>query len=753
MFKVSLSCLLVTVSLYANGIFVPHPPHPPHPPSRPVPSRKPISVKDVLLDVTITDQAAVTRVEEVFVNPNTTQLEGTFVLPIPKDANIDRFSFFINGKEVKGEMLSSKKAAQVYRDIVARMIDPAILEYADKGLIRVKMFPIPPKGEAKIRFSYSQVLASEGGQLRYYYPFGTNKFSSKPLSKAVVDVKITSQVPLRAIYAPNYPVDIARDGEKRARVSFEKERFLPRDDFLLYVGRSEEDFGLTAVTFRRSGSDGYFLFAVSPKQRFGSSEIVAKDIVFVLDTSGSMAGGKLDQAKEALCYCIKSLSGKDRFNLVSFSTTARMFKPKLQEAGGAQRKEALSFIEATQPIGGTNIDEALQLALKQRDAGADRPFMVVFLTDGKPTVGITDVKKILKRVGETRPEGLRLFVFGVGYNVNTHLLDRLAGDNRGTRNYVLPDENLEVRVSSFYRQIAYPVLSDVEISFGEGGIHDMYPPVIHDIFHGRQLLLVGRYSQPGENVVTISGKSGKKHYSYRFPVALKGGSREADYLPRVWASRKIGYLLDEIRLHGGKKELEDEVKALAQKYGIVTPYTSYLVQDDTALARRTPAADPAAPHHPLVLGGGGSAKGADSGPAEQSVSRRSGANSAPGTGAFGARNRAESGKRAVSESIQAARLKKAGSAPTADSAEAAGQSRVRSIGSKTFYLRKDSAGGTEFWVDSVFTDGMTEKKIPYLSDEYFALLADKPELGRYLALGKNVVVCVDGVAYRVVEEV
>ena len=166
---------------------------PPIPPHRPRPPRMtPAAVKDVNLRVTINDQVARTEVEEIFVNPNPQPLEGTFVLPIPADAQISNFTFFIDGKEVKGEILPREKAQRYYRDIVARLIDPALLEYMDKGLIRVKMFPIPPRGEAKIRFAYTQILRSEGEQLTYYYPFGTNKFSSKPLSQAVVDVSPVS---------------------------------------------------------------------------------------------------------------------------------------------------------------------------------------------------------------------------------------------------------------------------------------------------------------------------------------------------------------------------------------------------------------------------------------------------------------------------------------------------------------------------------------------------------------------------------
>jgi len=715
------ACVAGTV--WANGIIIPRPP----PPGSP--TAQPAAVRDVALKVDIRDQVAHTAVREVFVNPNAFPLEGTFVLPIPSDVQISEFSFFIDGKEVQGEILSREDAQKYYRDIVARMIDPALMEYMDKGLVRVRMFPIPARGEAKVRFAYSQILRSEAEQLAYYYPFGTNKFSSAPLDQAVIDIAIRSSVPLRAIYSPRYEVDVARRGETEARVSLERRDFLPAEDFVLYIGRTEADFGVASIAHRTGSEDGYVLLVVSPKQEFGPAEIQPKDIVFVLDTSGSMAADrKLEQAKEALCFCVRALSPHDRFNLVVFSTAARQLAPQLLGAGGGAEKDALEFIGGLAPVGGTNIDEALGMALRMRPEECDRPFMVVFLTDGQPTIGVTDPAAIVENVAKSRPASLRLFAFGVGDDVNTVLLDRLAGDNGGTRQYVRPKENLEARVSAFYQQIARPVLSQVAISFSKGGVYDLYPPKITDIFYGSQVILTGRYREPGAHVLEIAGTCAGKSYAYRFPIALKAENSDASYLPRLWATRKIGYLLDEMRLHGQQKELIEEVKALARRFGIVTPYTSYFVHDDKALAQ----------------GGGPRSAGAARAPAAGRTVGR-GLQEPDAGDALGA-PAAPSGARAVERSEALARLKDRTVAPPAEGA--AGTARdaeggIRTIGAKTFYLRDG------VWVDSTHTEGMAVRTIVYLSPEYFDCIAAMPELGRYFALGKEVVVCLDGAAYRI----
>ncbi len=719
-------------TLCANGIIIPHPP------PQPGPAAQPVAVKDVSLKVDIQDQVARTQVEEVFVNPNPFPLEGTFVLPIPPETQISEFSFFIDGKEVRGEILSRENAQKYYQEIVSRMIDPALMEYMDKGMVRVKMFPIPPRGEAKVRFAYNQIMRSEAEQLAYYYPFGTNKFSSKPLNQAIVDIAIRSSVPLRGIYSPRYEVDVARHGEKEARVSMEKRDFLPTEDFVLYIGRTESDFGVTSVAYRTGTEDGYVLLVVSPKQEFGPSEIQSKDIVFVLDTSGSMAEDqKLEQAKQALSYCVRALSPQDRFNLVVFSTTARQFKPGLVNAGGDAEKEALAFIGELKSVGGTNIDEALGMALRARQEESDRPFMIVFLTDGQPTIGVTEPKTIVENVAKFRPKSLRLFVFGVGYDVNTLLLDRLADENGGTRQYVRPKENLEARVSTFYQQIARPVLSQVAINFSQGGVYDLYPPKINDIFYGGQVILTGRYRQCGDQVFEIAGTCAGKSYAYRFPISLKTEDAGAAYMPRLWATRKIGYLLDEIRLRGQNNELVEEVKALAQRFGIVTPYTSFFVHDDRALAQGGGG------RPPRTMAPGGLRRAGEAGGEDRARGLTLGLPRAPSAPLA---EPAAAGAEAVDKSETLARLK--GSTVTGPATREAGKPQdgkgeIKYVGSKTFYLRDG------VWFDSTYKEGAEERKVVYLSPEYFDLLAKKPELGQYFALGKEVVVCLDGVSYRI----
>ena len=204
---------------------------------------------------------------------------------------------------------------------------------------------------------------------------------------------------------------------------------------------------------------------VSPKVNISEQERISKDVVFVFDTSGSMSGDKIEKAKAALRFGVESLSPRDRFNIISFSGEEHLMKATMVEAGKEAKQEARSFIDNLRAEGGTNINDSVVAALKQFQPG-DRPAMVVFVTDGLPTVGTTDIKQILKNAADANRASVRLFSFGVGHDVNTSLLDKLAADNRGTSDYIEPNEDLEVKVSNFFSKVKLP--GPVESAPGSG---------------------------------------------------------------------------------------------------------------------------------------------------------------------------------------------------------------------------------------------------------------------------------------------
>jgi Ca-activated chloride channel family protein len=690
---VLLAFLFLSSPVLADGIIIPYPPKPPMPPI------STLEIKYHRVNVSIRDQVAVTKVDQLFYNPNPFPVEGVYVFPFPEEAAISAFSMYVDGKKLEGKLLKKDEARRIYEEIVGKSKDPALLEYVGRNAFQASIFPIPPKGERRVQVEYTELLRYEGGIVKYIYPLDTERFSARPIEEVAISVEIVSQKPLKLIYSPSHKVSIERSGENKAVVGYEEKNVLPDRDFALYFSFSSEDIGLNLLSYKPADEDGFFILFLSPAIR-QEEEKIAKDVIFVLDVSGSMEGEKLRQAKEALKFVLSRLGSGDRFNILAFSTGVSLFADSL--APISEKEKALEFVEGLSAHGSTNIYQALMEALSQVE---DRPTYILFLTDGLPTVGVTDVRQIVEDVGEKAPKNIRLFTFGVGDDVNTFLLDKLASEHRGISTYVRPGEDLEAAISTFYSRISSPVLTDVALDFKGIRVRDLYPYPLPDLFAGTQLVVVGRYQEGGKATVTLKGKRGEKEeaFSWEAEFLKKGGE---EFIPRLWASRRIGYLMEQIRLHGENKEIVDEIVSLSLRYGIITPYTSFLVEEEVLTREER----------------------------EEAVRKlMPGLTTAPQASSGGA----EVQKSVVQRNLQEAVMP----APSPASA------KVKQVGSKTFIL-KDGV-----WIDTTFEpERMEVVKVPFGSEAYFRLVAENPQLGRYFSLGKRVIVVERGKAYEVVEE-
>jgi hypothetical protein len=679
-----------------------------------------LPVESVQIDTKIEGQVATTHVTQVFRNESGAVLEGIYFFPIPKGATVSDFAIWDGDRRLAGEVRPREEARRIYDGIVRRRRDPGLLEYAGEELFQASIFPINPRSTKKLELTYTQVLRAEGGTVGYRYPLGVGRNAS-PVERLTGTVEIHGQGALRTVYSPSHAVDTRRsDGDRRVRVTFETGRNAERRDFQLFWAPSAREVGLSLFTYREPGRDGYYLLLLSPPTTVEEREYAAKDVVFVLDVSGSMAEeGKIDKAKRALEFGIRGLGAGDRFNVIAFSGDTRLMESGLIPANAEGRRRGAEFVSRLSPQGGTNIDDALVAGMQQFPRESGRPRMLVFLTDGLPTVGDTSVARILEHTQAARRGRVRLFTFGVGYDVNTRLLDRVAADNGGVADYVDPREDLEVKVSAFFDKVNHPVLSDVRVDMGAVRTDLVYPRAMPDLFRGTQLVLVGRYRNESELrdvTLRLSGHgSGVRTYDYpgqRFPLRAD----ENDWLPRLWATRRVGWLMEQIRSNGEQRELVDEVVQLGTRYGIVTPYTSFLALEPGAVGDERP--------QPIPAGARG-------------VTRARPSNAAPPPPAMSAQD--VTGRGAVAASRAAREMQEA---VTVQGPAAA---TVQVVGDKTFYLR-----------DSVWTDAeiradvrLPETTVTFGSEEYYALLGRVPALGRYFALGEQVAVIVDGRLYRV----
>jgi Ca-activated chloride channel family protein len=745
----------------ADGLIVIHDPGL-APPGHP--AFAPLGVKYHHVAVRIGDQLATTEIDQVFVNPSDRRLEGTYIFPIPKNAQIDKLMMDVNGTMTEAELLDATKARAIYEDIVRKMRDPALLEYAGQGLFRLRVFPIEPRSEKRIKLSYSQVLRSEGGLVEYVYPLNTERFSSQPIESVSVSVTLETKQPLKALYSPSHEVEITRHGATRAVVGYEAKGVKPDTDFQLFFATTPtSEIGLSLLTYRDDSADGYFLLLASPPME--TRRVIPKDVVFVLDTSGSMAeSGKLAQAKRALRFCLANLNADDRFELVRFSTETEPLFEHLVDATEANRKRAEEFVAALKPIGGTAIDEALAAAMQPAEvqAQSERPYVIVFLTDGRPTIGATDEKEILAKVARhTEGRTLRVFSFGIGTDVNTHLLDGLAEATRAASQYVLPKEDIEVKVSSFYSKISHPVLANPKLTLSGGAVRltKIYPQPLPDLFRGEQLVVCGRYSGAGEAAVTISGTVAGATRTFSERASFPAKAADHAFIPRLWATRRVGFLLDEIRLRGEHAELRDEVVDLARTYGIVTPYTAYLIVEDEA-RRGVPAAIRSLPsverehvaavearrQYEAVAGGVGG--GVVGGRSDVAVQRKDGEDAVAGSVAYDRLKRAETAAapRAANLAAQRALSGKAAEAGARlqDALAAQGQ---RFVGGRTFYQN-----GAQ-WVDAQVGGQARARRVQvkFNSADYFDLLRRHPSAPQWLSLGRNVTFVIGDVVYEVTE--
>ena len=691
--------ILASASMaFADGMIIP----------RPMPWMPPnptVNIKYHNVDVQIDDPVAITKVDQVFVNPFGREIEADYIFPIPENAAISSFTAWLGGHKMQAELLDAGQARAVYEEIVRERKDPALLEYAGKGMYRMRVYPIPANGEVRIQIEYEQTLKSDNGTVEYLYPLNTEKYSGSNLENCKVDMHVKSFENIGALYCPTHTIVTERLSDKSMHAVYSEENVKPSKDLIIYFTRQNKDFGFHLVSYREPGKqDGFFLGILSPPLD-DHPLTVDKNMIFILDSSGSMRGEKLSQVVEALKFCLKGLHAGDKFNVIDYDDSVNPFKTHLIQATKRNIDDALSFADGLDAAGGTDIYDALATGCGMITSD-NNPTYIIFLTDGLPTVGNTNLEDIIRNTNAINENRARIFVFGVGYDVNAHLLDRLASENGGMPEYVLPDENIESKISRLASKISRPALTDIKLSFSPENGSRIYPDPISDLFYGSEIVITGRFDRGGSSSALITGKIGNRNVSYEFPVTFSDGSSDNDFIALLWANRRIAYLLQEIRLHGSNDELMTEVIDLSKKYGIITEYTSFLVSGD----EQQRVADIVGNSNTIYHARGGTIKGKM---AEQT------------------------GQSAVDQSRTLTVMKSALQAPAADAMVAPEEKKdvttnMTQIGAQAFF----QAGNN--WIEGGLTGDKYDMAIKQFSKAYYQILDKDPSLGKYFGLGQQV---------------
>ena len=665
------------------------------------------TVRYSTITATIDEKAAKVEIHETYTGPEKA-IDVVCLIPLPKSVifrsntsvPIKASNLGEDFKPLMGQLLTPKEAQKVYEAIAKETGSVEILSLTGRPAMLVEHKLTLNKAE--MRFWFKQEITKVQGIRFFDCPMPAAEFARGPVAKLSLTAGIKTKKPLRTIFSPTHEAVIERKGLGEAVVRVKADNFSGGGDFRLYYVADEDALGLRVLTHRGEGDeDGYFMLIGNPTGGGRGEKVVAKDVIFVLDTSGSMRGEKIEQARAAIDYCLGRLNPSDRFNIVTFGTDVKRFGSGLTSVSKANISAGREFVENLVARGRTNISGALAAALGGKPTKG-RPRIMIFLTDGTPTIGELVPEKIIEAVKEANTSAARVFVMGVGHDVNAHLLDRLAEMTDGSSEYLDPDEEIDVKVAVLYDRLSYPVLTDVAVGFGKLRTHSVYPKKLPVLFKGSEIMVFGRYSDGGTHTFTISGALAGKKVEYACKALFPDTPAAADrqFLAPLWAARKIGFLLQEIRLHGENKELIEEVVRLSKKFGVVTEYTEF-----------------------LALAGGDMTDEVVLRKAAENM-RRANANLEGQWAVQQARNDARLQNRVVAANAANCYVDRRGRVVAA--------ARIRQVGRRAFYLRDGQ------WVDADEAGERKIRTVELFSKEYFKLLRANKDFAQAQKIGWNV---------------
>jgi len=655
---------------------------------------------------TIDGRVARVEVEEQFRNSGGVLAEGHYLYPLPGEAVFQNFSLWMGQQELRGEMMNAEQARAIYEEIVRRKKDPALLTLAGHGLVRAQVFPIQPGETRKVVLRYTLLLDRVGDALRLRYALGTRGGESGEWR-----LTLPAEGEFGVPYSPTHPIrTVGADGDVviDTRSGGDIELFLPLRRGLV---------GTSVLTHAIANEDGYVMLLLSPPAT-EEGAVVPRDLTLVADVSGSMSGAKMDQARAALHQAIGTLRAPDRFRLIAFSSAVREFRTGFAVATGPNLAAARQFIDGLVAEGGTNISGALEAALGSRVA-EERLALVVFLTDGLPSVGEQQPDRIAT-AATARIGRARMFTVGVGHDVNTYLLDRLAREGRGAAEYVSPGASVEVAVGQLLGKLRRPALVNLRIADSPVRLHDMSPAQLPDLFFGEELVVFGRYSGTGRGPVVIEGERNGRRERFTASVVFPASETGNAFVPRLWASRRIGELTRQVRLEGPSDVLIREIRDLGLRHGILTEYTSYLVQEPEQVAA-----------------------GQAGGTLRDEALRNQAAAGSPAPAA-------QTGRLGFERARESALMAKTNTVAEADAAgedklerSGAGAGTVKRVGGRVFRLTDG------VWTDIAHRDSVQLVTVAPFSTAYFALTRALPELGRSLTVGEQVLVAGREISIRI----
>jgi len=534
--------------------------------------------------VTVNNQVAVTTLEMIFDNPYDFTIQPNIRFPIHEKASVQNFTLTdADGQTFSGTIEESQQAEQTFNAAQAEGMMPAMAVQKQPGVFEASIGAIGPKSRATVTIEYSEILPYSRGTISYALPFDVSTMQKSNLETSSIVIEIIDQKEIATLQSPSHDIYAEKIDSQSWRAVFEKNNYLPSGDFkLVYEVKAEAMASNFLATRPDENKDGYFMLMLSPAEIVTAEDIASRDIVFVMDTSGSMQGNRIIQTKKAFDFFVSKLNENDRYGIVDFSSGVKYWKEELQKVDEWTKSEARHYINKLHASGGTNIHGALIKALELFDKTENRTRTIVFLTDGEATNGITNTEQIVREFNAANVLQVRTFTLGVGRNVNKALLNKLALENRGESVYL--EENLKSidnELIAFYQSISTPLLVDLGLDFGGIEVADVYPKTLPNIYQGTQLVVTGRYKNGGEALIKLSGNLNSIRQEFPVTATFADNSRDNLFVSRFWAKSKADDLLIQLQTYGHNQSMKDEVIRLSKEYQFATPFTSFIAVSTT----------------------------------------------------------------------------------------------------------------------------------------------------------------------------
>lgn len=534
------------------------------------------------VNVVIQKSTAEVTVEQDFFNSGKMPVEGYFYFPLPEGASFEHLKVQPDREEPSITVLTSKESWVELEALLQKYLDPALLQYSYENLIKCKLNPMDSKKHRKIILTYRQSLSEENGLYKFNYALKKHwlmnpDFRPRSSQKRFVEMQVSIQTdePVKILYSPTHHLDIEYRDQHLVKIGVTSE-LNESGNFVLFFSSANQPLDACMLTYKSgSQNEGFFMLLMSPDHDVPLYKLNNKDVVFVLDLSKSMRGKKIQQVKNAIKYAIRKLNRGDRFNIVAFNNSVKVFKYELVPAK-IYEKEAINFVNRLKTVRGANLHEALLAALSVRNP-KHRLRYLVLITDGYPTVGVTELREIQKDIRRLNRSKFKIMAFGIGQKVNVELLNKIATDSKG-HFYVIENNQIEPALINFFDHLNSVVFSSIKFDFRNIKTFDRYPDEVASVSLNSNKLVLGRYRFQGKSRLQITANFHKSRRHYSYDLAFPDENKNHYFIVRLWALRKMGYLLNNlINEKNDQKEIY-EIVHLAKSYGLTLPILSYLLQ-------------------------------------------------------------------------------------------------------------------------------------------------------------------------------